>query len=132
MTKTKFIIPIDGQDYVLGPGGSVADSNGNVCGFLGSDIVQQCDPDDATANVADGLVGGFVDSSAESGEKLGPRQAVVSAIVDSEDPFEGLKRRPRPNYEPRPRGRPDRFWDEEWDRRLKEAKSASCLACGPG
>lgn len=36
---TKELVTIEGQEYVVAPNGAICDDDGNVCGFLGTDIV---------------------------------------------------------------------------------------------
>ncbi len=63
------VIIVNGQEFTLGIGGCFHDSDNNVCGFVGSDIVKACKPDDQSENFADAIVSGLSKAAIESGAK---------------------------------------------------------------
>jgi hypothetical protein len=66
---TGITVNVNGQDYAVGRNGSIADADGNICGFLGSDILKNVGPDVATENFSDAIVSGFTKAAVESGAK---------------------------------------------------------------
>lgn len=63
------VIIVNGQEFTLGTGGCFFDSDNNVCGFVGSDIVKACKPGDQSENFADAIVSGLSKAAVESGAK---------------------------------------------------------------
>lgn len=62
-------VEINGKEYVVGPGGVFVDLDGNVCGFLGGDIVRECQLEEEGENFVDTLVGTLTKKEEEEGAK---------------------------------------------------------------
>jgi len=62
-------VTINGTTYVVAPGGVLADLDGNLCGFVGGDIVKAAGIADDTPNFSDTLVGAFAQRMTADGAK---------------------------------------------------------------
>ena len=47
------VLTINDKKYVVGHGGMLVDLDGNLCGYLGSDLVKQCGVTDRGDNLVD-------------------------------------------------------------------------------
>lgn len=58
-------INVNGREYVLCPGGGFLDLDGNLCGFVGSDVTGDSD----TPHIVDQMVQAFAAESEKAGAK---------------------------------------------------------------
>lgn len=64
-------LTVNGQEYLLGPGGAFLDLDGNLCGFVGSDVTQERD----APHFVDQMVAAIAAKSQQAGAKGGAATA---------------------------------------------------------